>query len=331
MLPPQSCRDGISEAIVDGVAVQRVASHKLVGADVSDYQWCNTNNHRDTERYQSLEGPGFRQWYREQLDETSMERWAMPLAALCGERLTACRTLTIGASQQHRYFRPAAQVAFQGVSATRLLKDEAQDLASELEASLEEELVVPAQGWFVRTSACSPKDALEDGGAGPHHALLSVILALLASERIHKSMKDYSQDVVVYLMPFDETVTLQRELRVFVFEGQVAAMSQYDLFNASIFSEMSDEEQARVARCVDRFCRDHLNPRWAGIGGIASYVMDVECVPGHDADGEWQIRLVELNCFGAELAAGSALFHWVHDASELYSASRLCIRTRAAD
>merc|ERR1712217_247245 len=121
-----------------------------------------------------------------------------------------------------------------------LLKDEAQDLMSELEASLGEELVVPAQGWFVRTAACSPKDAFSDGGVGPHRSLLSVLLALLASERIHKSMKDYSGEVVVYLMPFDETVTLQRELRVFVFEGHVAAMSQYDIFNPSIFSLMSD-------------------------------------------------------------------------------------------
>lgn len=278
-----------------------------------------------------MEGPGFRQWYREQLSETAMQRWAIPLAALCGERLTTARTLTISASQQGRYFRPASEVAFQGVSASRLLKEEAQDLASELEASAGDELVAPAQGWFVRTSSCSPKDAFEDGGVGPHHSLLSVLLSLLASERIHKSMKDYSSDAVVYLIPFDETVTLDRELRVFVFEGNVAAMSQYDIFNPSIFSRMSDEQQAKVARCVDSFCRDQLNPQWAAIGGIASYVMDVECVPQDDADGEWQIRLIELNSFGAELAAGSALFHWVHDASEVYSSSRLCIRTRSAD
>jgi len=43
------------------------------------------------------------------------------------------------------------------------------------------------------------------------------------------------------------------------------------------------------------------------------------------------VRLIELNSFGAEMAATSALFHWVRDVEELYSAETICIRVRAAE
>merc|ERR1712137_771627 len=116
---------------------------------------------------------------------------AAALADLCGERLVGGRVLTISASQQRRYFKPAAQLAKQGVRARRLLKEEADDLASEVLASFDKPLETPASGWFVRSSACSPKDAFHDGGAGPHQSLVDALLALLASDRIHTSMRGY--------------------------------------------------------------------------------------------------------------------------------------------
>lgn len=256
-----------------------------------------------------------------------MEKWAAALADLCGERLVGGRVLTISTSQQRRYFKPAAQLAKQGVRARRLLKEEADDLAAELLASFDKPLETPTMGWFVRSSACSPKDACHDGGAGPHQSLVDVLLALLASDRIHTSMRDYETDITVYLMPFDTTVNTDRELRVFVHERQVTAMSQYDCLNPScVFGKMDTEELAAVACCVDSFHRELVSPRWEAAGGIASYVMDVEYIMGEGADNEPQVRLIELNSFGAEYAAASALFHWVRDASELHSSSRLCIR-----
>merc|ERR1712032_947043 len=96
------------------------------------------------------------------------------------------------------------------------------------------------------------------------------------------------------------------------------------------FSLMDDRELAQVAKRVDEFHRESVHPPWAAADGIASYVMDVEYVM-IDGTDEWQIRLIELNSFGAELASGSALFHWVRDASDLYSSDRLCIRTRLVE
>jgi len=320
------CREGVSRCIVDGVAVERVERRMVDGIELSDYTWCNTNNHRDTERYRQLQEQGGC-WYTEALEETRMERWSSVLAELCGQRLLDRRTVIITAAQQQRYFKPASQLAMVGARASRLLREEAEDLAAELQSTNEPISHPPTHGWFVRTAACSPKDAFRDGGAGPHRSLSEVLLALLASQRIHKSMRDYSTDTTLYLMPYDPAVTIDRELRVFVHESRVTAMSQYDCLNPSgVFAKMDSDRLADVALCVDAFHRHLLSPRWEAVGGVSSYVMDVEYIEYASDTGEDSVRLIELNCFGAEYAAGSALFHWVHDSAELYSSSRLCIR-----
>mmetsp|Transcript_177450 Transcript_177450/g.562963 ORF Transcript_177450/g.562963 Transcript_177450/m.562963 type:complete len:143 (-) Transcript_177450:67-495(-) len=138
-------------------------------------------------------------------------------------------------------------------------------------------------------------------------------------------MKGYDTDTVVYVMSFDARVTTDRELRVFVRERRVTAMSQYDCLKMStVFGPMDDRQLAKVARDVDTFHQDHVAERWQAVQGTPSYVMDVEYIA--DASSAPCVRLIELNCFGAELAAGSALFHWLRDEDEMHSPSRLCVR-----
>lgn len=321
--------DGISRCIVDGVVVERIEPRMLIGIEESAYSWCNTNNHRDTERYELLQQQGGT-WYSETLEQTSMERWSGALADLCGARLVGSSRLILTREQQRRYFKPARELARAGVAACRLLREESEDLAAELQAQCAAGFGPPHGGWFARTSACSPKDAFHDGGAGPHFSLAAVLRALLASERVQVSMGQYEDDAILYLMPFDTEVTTERELRVFVHERQVTAMSQYRVHSvAPLFANMADCELAAVARVVDAFHRESLAPRWETAGGIASYVMDVELV--QNVCGEVAVRLIELNCFGAEMAAASALFHWLRDRDELYSSDRLCIRVLSED
>ena len=84
------------------------------------------------------------------------------------------------------------------------------------------------------------------------------------------------------------------------------------------FSRMSDLELVQVARQVEQFQRRSVKPAWDALGNIASYVMDIEFViPTCDVAAE--IRLIELNAFGAEFSAGSGLFHWLRDWDILYA------------
>ena len=322
-----SDREGIAERTVDGVRVQRVDPRMLDGVSETGYSWCNTCNHRDTEAYEKNQQTfGNNDWYQQIMARTRMEKWQSALGHLVRQPELV---LTISAEQQKKYFdtQLCKNIAFRGVRAKTLLGDEAEDLAKELRKFSGLPLApLNSNGWFVRTSACSTKDSQDDGGAGPHGTLEDALLALFASERVHVSMKDYTKDVKVYLVPFDSDVTVARELRVFVHKHQVTAISQYDVFNDSIFSTMSDVQLAELANLVRIFHCENVKNSWTKSGGIDSYVMDVE----YDLD-KGDIRLIELNSFGAEMAAASALFHWVQDASEVtpLELRGICIRVRS--
>jgi len=103
---------------------------------------------------------------------------------------------------------------------------------------------------------------------------------------------------------------------------------------------MTTTQLARVARSVDSFHRNLVKPRWTI---NTSYTMDVEYIRGEGGDGDERsddddddvIRLIELNSFGAEMAAASGLFHWERDEHILYGSSltseekrTICIRVR---
>ena len=255
------------------------------------------------------------------------------LRGLGGDRFDRCHVVRVSSEQIQRFLKPARQAAQNGVSAAQLFHEELTTLAAELigaQPSLAE--APPAAGWFVRTDSCSPKDAELDGGAGPHRSLLEVLVAVAGSQRCHVGMGSYRVTrgpggTSIYLMPFDCEVTTRRELRVFVDRGVVTAFTQYSWTDAeSIFCTMSDRALASVAWAVDAFQRTSVHPLWIAAGGVASYVMDVECVFANGTVAENEacvdIRLIELNSFGAELAAASGLFHWVRDATLLYRQDR---------
>ena len=103
-----------------------------------------------------------------------------------------------------------------------------------------------------------------------------------------------------------------RELRVFVFNWEVTAISQYawtDPF--SNFSHMTDSKLVKVGLLVDQFNQGKVSPAWRRVGGIDCYVMDVEV--DFEETGHSVVRLIELNTFGAEFSSGSALYHWLRD------------------
>ena len=327
-------KEGITERIVDGVAIQRVDPKMLEGVDGLNYDWCNTANHRETRLWNEWKEQGIeRTMYKSIMDKTRMKRW-LPIFQDTSCMRSPHASFVITSKQQKKYFESTQirSCAFQCTRAGNLYGEEAEDLANEIknEHSKLSQLEAPKGGWFVRTTACSPKDAQDDNGAGPHRTLKDVLLALFASERVHISMGDYSKDVTVYLFPFDQDVTVERELRVFVYKNKVTAISQYDVFNSSgTFTPMTDQQLAEVARQVDTFHENEVVPRW---NGSENYILDLEYVVDSLLATETAntaiIRMIELNSFGAEMAASSSLFHWIRDYDELYSSERLCIRVR---
>ena len=68
-------------------------------------------------------------WYGDIMEETRMEKWSTTLGTLTR---SPDLVMTITAKQQRMYFKPAREIAMQGVRAKRLLREEAEQLAKEL-------------------------------------------------------------------------------------------------------------------------------------------------------------------------------------------------------
>ena len=302
------------------VRVERIAAATLAERDEKGNPTaCNTSNHWETSLGQSLSLDD----YNAELALTAMEAWLRPLAHLCSHRGEGVHALRVTVAQ--------------------LKADDPERVAREVEAAcMPPDARAPEHGWFVRTSDCSPKDAPAHGGPGPHHFVLYALKACLwgsarcqtaiSNRRVNALLRrkhailtgklprgtqleaDDAEAATVFLLPFDPAMATRRELRVFVCEGRVTAISQYDWFDtATVFSAMSDAELARVARAVEAFYVEKLNPAWSAVGGTASIIMDVEYLAETD-----EVQLIELNSFGAEFASGSALFHWMRDRDIVY-------------
>ena len=290
------------------VEVERVPVSAIEGHELPSFDWCNTNNHEDTGRQVSNKE------YEERTSRTSMSQWLPALGHLCRYQGSTLEVV-VPASVLSAFFKPASEFARSGTAVHRVLGEEFEECAVQVSQLLEDGAgKVPEAGWFVRTAHCSPKDAEQEGGFGPHHSLKAVLMAVAASDRCQKALRvaSYQEDLTLYLSPFDPEVSTSRELRVFVSNWEVTAISQYAWTNpSSHFSDMADDELVKVGFLVDQFNRGQVSSAWRRAGGIDCYVMDVEVV--FEKTGHSVVRLIELNTFGAEFSSGSALYHWLRD------------------
>ena len=290
--------------------VERIPVSAIEGHELPSFDWCNTNNHQDTGRRVSDEE------YEERTSRTSMSQWLPALGHLHRQQGSTLEVV-VPASILSTFFKPASEFARSGAAVHRVLGEEFEECAVQVASQLPVDGTgkVPETGWFVRTTHCSPKDAEQEGGFGPHHSLKAVLMAVAASNRCQKALRvaNYKEDLTLYLSPFDREVRTSRELRVFVFNWEVTAISQYAWTNpSSDFSHMTDDELVKVGFLVNQFNRGQVGPAWRRMGGIDSYVMDVEVAMEEKTTGHC-VRLIELNAFGAEFSSGSALYHWLRD------------------
>jgi hypothetical protein len=165
-------------------------------------------------------------------------------------------------------------------------------------------------GIFVRTNACSPKDALQNT-MRPLHSLSECVEAVACSSRCQREF-NASPDATHSLIfaPWQPYLDGSNEFRVFVHQGIVTAMSQYVWHKA--YPWMLDHEAVtQAARNIVAFWHDRI----AVEVPFTECIMDVAVL----LDASYEVKLIEFNPFGLEFASGSALFHWQHDADKLFS------------
>ncbi len=114
-----------------------------------------------------------------------------------------------------------------------------------------------------------------------------------------------ARDLKIYLIePVDINIDL--EFRVFICNNKVTAISQQYIYMKNKI--LSEEFADKIGQIIQEFVYYSIIPN---IGHICDYTIDLAIVDS-------KIYFIELNCFGAEYAAGSALFHWIIDKDVLY-------------
>ncbi|KAI8917802.1 hypothetical protein DFJ77DRAFT_439263 [Powellomyces hirtus] len=167
--------------------------------------------------------------------------------------------------------------------------------------------------FFARLEGVSTKDGVN--GPGPFFTGKEVVKAIVTSLRCYREFDGNPGGAnSVYLFPWRADLDTDREFRAFVSNTRVTAISQYSWTRESIWSDPTQDAALRaiaadIVRLVERILAKHPDifiPR--------SFVLDVAALSSG-------VELIELNAFGAQLSAGSGLFHWIKDLDLLYGAS----------
>lgn len=269
---------------------------------------CNTNNHTsdDSDKIPNITAEG----YTQRLELTDKKHWVkyypdpnetikVPLP------LKYCRIL-----------REASVIGYLSEDRPKNI-EELEDVENYIKSYLPD---YQAGRWFVRLDRASPKDGKY--GAGPLLSATDIVTSLSTSLRIHKALnKTPETEETLYIVPWRNDWNESLEFRVFV-NKRVTCFSQY-VWHYDV--GWNSNNIAIVAPRILEFCNTKVLP----IFPLDSYVVDVivviddlttkeRRVPEFTSDTIFHIEVIEFNSFGAELASGAALFHWLNDYDRMY-------------
>jgi hypothetical protein len=169
----------------------------------------------------------------------------------------------------------------------------------------------PAGSWFVRVERVSLKSGIH--GVGPYDNIKNIIRSIITSKLGHEciSIDDDLERFRIYLFPW---VTIQHEFRAFVHQNKITAIStqHYTEIDKQLADKTDDELKANIVDKIAGYFNENLRDRLSHIVG-PDYTIDIAILE----DGS--VYFIEPNCFGANYAAGSSLFHWSTDHNVLCS------------
>lgn len=128
------------------------------------------------------------------------------------------------------------------------------------------------------------------------------------------------QPVGLYLLPYCEHFDCDKEFRVFVNNSVVTAVSQYNEAEDCGWGKFADTDLLKIVddttALLDKLLKQAVTQ---DLTLPTCFTFDVFC----HADQDSAVELIELNSFGAQLAAGSCLFDWVIEYVLLYGLSNM--------
>ncbi|KAH7354631.1 hypothetical protein BKA65DRAFT_581025 [Rhexocercosporidium sp. MPI-PUGE-AT-0058] len=238
----------------------------------------------------------------------NMARWITPPAVR--QHMLRCPTFVLDFTPEHlqRILRAAAISRYGAAENLPLVKGDLEKMADEL-GNLDD---VPAEGFFVRVSNCSLKDA-DDGNQKPLYTIYDALIKIISSKRAVHSLLDLQSesdtvDHKIFFFPYFEDLDKLSEWRCFIYNGDIVAISQ-TRFYQNHHAGVKDEALRDLVRQARRLWRQ-IAPAFEFDSTILDLYADVR-------EAGFQIKLIEMNPWGAHLGTGSLLFHWIDDADIL--------------
>jgi hypothetical protein len=170
--------------------------------------------------------------------------------------------------------------------------------------------------YFVRCNSVSLKYGQH--GAGPYTTFEQIIESLVTCIETHTPIDNTDkgkEPLTLYLLPWKK-FDGYKEYRIFVHNNKITAISQQNLHAVNEFLSAFPEDKERK-----NIIEKHVQIIWESfqktikkkITHTQNYCMDAVILE----DGSFYF--IEINSFGKEYAAGSAMFHWLIDEDKLYS------------
>jgi hypothetical protein len=171
--------------------------------------------------------------------------------------------------------------------------------------------------YFVRCNSVSLKYGQH--GAGPYTTFEQIIESLVTCIKTHTPIDNTDRDkckepLSLYLLPWKK-FDRYKEYRIFVHNNRITAISQQNLHVVNEFLTAFPEEEdlKKIIKKHVQIVQDSFQKTIKKkITHTSNYCMDAVILEDDS------LYFIEINSFGKEYAAGSALFHWLIDEDKLY-------------
>jgi len=162
--------------------------------------------------------------------------------------------------------------------------------------------------YFIRTESAS----LKYGCCGNilHDNIELLLKSIISCPHNHLSLKKINSNQNILKIYLIEPVNIIKDLefRIFIYQNKITAISQQFIYIKNKI--LNDEICQKIGLKIKEFVYKNIV---SNITHITDYTIDLAILKNED------VYFIELNSFGKEYAAGSALFHWIIDEDILYN------------
>ena len=162
--------------------------------------------------------------------------------------------------------------------------------------------------YFVRTERVSLKTGMH--GAGPYTSLKQIFESLVTCTDNHSPLNIKfltEQYLKLYLMPWIK-IDSNKEFRIFVYNNKITAISQQNIYQTNTILKPYENIKKVIIKnwieIITSYFETTIKPN---ITHTKNYTIDLALLENDKP------YFIEINSFGKDYAAGSALFHWIID------------------